>query len=223
MKKVGKGKARVFVVDDHPILRQGLAALVNQQPDLMICGEADDALTALKNMASSKPDVLIVDISLKGMDGIELIKRMKIQYPDLAILVVSMHDESLYAERVLRAGARGFVMKEEATEEMVRSIREVLNGEIAVSEKVASHMVHKLIESGSHFTGSPIENLTDRELEVFRLIGQGHTTREIAEELHLSIKTIQAYRELIKKKLKLKNSTELVRRAVECQKTESST
>ena len=216
-----KGKARIMIVDDHPIVRHGMALLINRQPDMMVCGEATNASNALKCIPSLNPHVIVIDISLQGMDGIELIKHIKARHPRIVTLVVSMHDESLYAERVLRAGALGYVMKQEANEDMIGSIRRVLNGEIAVSEAVASGMLHRYVENRYDPSCSPMESLSDRELEVFRLIGHGHPTRQIADELHLSIKTIEAYREHIKQKLQLKNGTELIRHAVQWPQSEN--
>ena len=208
-----KGKTRVLLVDDHPILRRGLAELINQEADMMVCGEAEDSPRAFEAISTLGPDVAVVDISLKGSNGIELIKNVKARYPDLPILVLSMHDESLYAERALRAGGLGYIMKEEAIEQVLVAIRRVLTGEIFLSDKMKSKMLQQLANGRSKTLVSPIEHLTDRELEVFRLIGEGRSTRQIAGELHLSVRTVEAYREYIKGKLNLKNSTELVQHA----------
>ena len=211
---IRKGKIKVLLVDDHPILRKGLAQMINQESDLMVCGEAEEAGKAFEAVGTLQPDVAVVDISLKTGNGIELVKNIKARYPDLAVLVLSMHDESLYAERALRAGSLGYIMKEEATEQVLVAIRRVMNGEIFLSEKMKSRMLQQ-ITSGSRnkVVSSPIENLTDRELEVFRLIGEGRSTRQIAAELHLSVRTVEAYREYIKSKLNLRNATELVQHA----------
>jgi len=198
------GKNRVFVVDDHPIVRQGLSQLINREPDLMVCGEAEDARTALDAIAPSKPDILIVDVSLDGPDGIELLKTIRARDAKLPVLMLSMHDESLYAERALRAGANGYIMKQEATERVLIAIRQILCGEVYVSDSMAQKMMHQYIGRGGA-RRSMMEELTDRELEVFRLIGQGHGTRQIAEELHLSVKTVESYYAHIKEKLSLKN------------------
>src|SRR5437762_8242145 len=208
-----KPKTRVLLVDDHPILRRGLAQLINQEADMAVCGEAEDSPKAFQAVSTATPDVMVVDISLKGGNGIELIKNVKARFPDLPILVLSMHDESLYAERALRAGSLGYIMKEEAIEQVLVAIRRALNGEIFLSDKMKSKMLQQLATGRTKQVMSPIEALTDRELEVFRLIGEGHSTRQIAGELHLSIRTVEAYREYIKAKLNLKNSTELVQHA----------
>ncbi|MGA2741171.1 MAG: response regulator transcription factor [Bryobacteraceae bacterium] len=207
------GKTRVFVVDDHPIVRQGLSQLINREPDLMVCGEAEDARTALDAMVPAKPDILIVDVSLDGPDGIELLKTIRARDSKIPVLMLSMHDESLYAERALRAGANGYIMKQEATDRVLIAIRQILDGEVYVSDRMAQRMMHQFI--GRPSKGSIMEDLTDRELEVFRLIGQGHSTRQIAEELHLSVKTVESYYAHLKDKLALKNARELVQHAVQ--------
>jgi DNA-binding NarL/FixJ family response regulator len=209
------GKTRVFVVDDHPIVRQGLSQLINREPDMMVCGEAEDARTALEAIAPLKPDILIVDVSLEGPDGIELLKTIRARDSKLPVLMLSMHDESLYAERALRAGANGYIMKQEATDRVLIAIRQLLAGEVYVSDRMAQKMVHQFIGRSGVAKRSTIEELTDRELEVFRLIGQGHGTRQIAEELHLSVKTVESYYAHIKEKLSLKNARELVQHAVQ--------
>lgn len=208
-----KPKTRVLLVDDHPILRRGLAQLINQEADMMVCGEAEDAPKAFEAVSTLQPDVAVFDISLKGGNGIELIKNVKARFPDLPILVLSMHDESLYAERALRAGSLGYIMKEEAIEQVLVAIRRVLVGEIFLSDKMKAKMLQQLANGKAKAFVSPIEHLTDRELEVFRLIGEGRSTRQIAGELHLSVRTVEAYREYIKGKLNLKNATELVQHA----------
>jgi DNA-binding NarL/FixJ family response regulator len=210
-----KIKDRLLLVDDHPIVRQGLAEMINQEHDLMVCGTAEDVHKALEAIDRIKPDLVIADISLKGSNGIELLKNIKIRHPRMLVLVLSMHDESLYAVRALRAGAAGYIMKQEATEKVLTAIRHVLTGEIYLSEKMEKKMMHQLVGGRTARTGSPIEDLSDRELEVFGLIGQGHGTRQIAEELHLSIKTIESHRAHIKEKLNLKNATELVQHAIQ--------
>jgi len=208
-----KPKTRVLLVDDHPILRRGLAQLINQEADMAVCGEAEDAPKAFHAVSTLTPDIAVVDISLKGGNGIELIKNVKARFPDLPILVLSMHDESLYAERALRAGSLGYIMKEEAIEQVLVAIRKVLTGEIFLSDKMKAKLLQQLANGRGKTITSPIEHLTDRELEVFRLIGEGRSTRQIAAELHLSVRTVEAYREYIKGKLNLKNSTELVQHA----------
>ncbi len=213
--QAGKNKTKIIIVDDHPIIRQGLAELINNEPDLIVCGQAEDAHEALVKIKESEPDMVIVDISLKETSGMELIKDIKVQYPNLPVLVLSMHDEALYAERMLRAGAKGYVMKAEATEKVIVAIRKILSGQIYVSDKMAAKMVRKLVGGGPDTGVSAIERLSDRELEVFRLIGQGYGTRQIAERLHLSIKTIETYREHIKEKLNLADASELLQYAIQ--------
>jgi len=210
---IRKGKIRVLLVDDHPVLRKGLAQLINQESDMLVCGEAEEATKAFDAVGTLNPDVGVVDISLKRGNGIELVKNVKARYPSIAMLVLSMHDETLYAERALRAGALGYIMKEEATEQVLVAIRRVVTGEIFLSEKMKGRMLQQLASGRGKVVVSPIEHLTDRELEVFRLIGEGRGTRQIAAELHLSVRTVEAYREYIKDKLNLKNSTELVQHA----------
>jgi len=208
-------KARVLIVDDHPIVRQGLVQLLNCEPDFMVCGEAADARKALSAIVETKPDVGIVDITLHGTNGIELIKNIVAQWPNFPVLVLSMHDESLYAERALRAGAKGYVMKQEAPEKLTEALRRILNGQIYVSEKLSNKMMHRAIDGKNLENTSPVANLSDRELEVLQLIGQGHGTRQIAEDLSLSVKTIESHRAHIKEKLNLKTAPEMVRFAVQ--------
>lgn len=206
---------RIIIVDDHPILREGLAQLIDQQKDLSVCGQFAEAARAFDALASLKPDLALIDISLKGSSGVELVKNIKAHYPKLLVLVLSMHDESFYAERVLRAGASGYIMKQEASEKVLEAIRKVLAGEIYLSETMGAKLMRQLIGGSRNVTGSVMERLSDRELEVFGLIGQGRGTREIAEQLHLSVKTIESHRAHIKEKLNLKNATELVHRAIQ--------
>ena len=208
-------KRRVLIVDDHPLMRQGLAQLINQQSDLAICGEAEDVPQALQQTSDLKPDVVIVDLSLRGSDGIELIRRLHLQYPQLPILVLSMHDEALYAERALKAGAWGYIMKQEATHQVLSAVRRVLAGEIHVSQLVSSRIMQGMVGGSGISKRSPLERLSDRELEVFRKIGRGATTKEIATELHLSVKTIETYCAHIKEKLRLQSQRELVQHAIQ--------
>ena len=208
-------KATVLIVDDHPIVRQGLAQLLNGEPDFLVCGEAENARKAMAAIAELKPDIAIIDITLQGTNGIELIKNIVAQWPELPILVLSMHDESLYAERALRAGAKGYVMKQEATEKLTGALRRIINGQIYVSEKLADKMMRKAIDGKAMQDASPVSILSDRELEVLQLIGQGHGTRQIAEDLNLSVKTIESHRAHIKEKLNLKTAPEMVRFAVQ--------
>ncbi len=208
-------KRTVLIVDDHPIVREGLAQLIDQESDLQVCGQAEDAHEAMQAIRQLAPDLVIVDISLKDTSGMELIKDLKVQYPRLPVLTLSMHDEAVYGERALRAGARGYIMKQEATEKVVTAIRRVLAGEIYVSDGMAAKMVSKIVGGGAREGGSPVECLSDRELEVFRLIGEGYSTREMAEKLHLSVKTIETYRAHIKDKLNLEDANELLRCAIQ--------
>jgi DNA-binding NarL/FixJ family response regulator len=208
------GKKMVFVVDDHPIVRQGLALLINQEVDLMVCGQAEEMHSALRAIQSNRPDILIVDISLNGPDGLELLKNIRLTSPRLPVLILSMHDESIYAERALRAGANGYIMKQEATEKVLVAIRRILSGEIYVSDRIANSMLQHYVR-GNPTGHSSIADLTDRELEVFRLIGEGQGTRQIAEALHLSVKTVESYQAHIKEKLSLRSARELVQHAVQ--------
>jgi DNA-binding NarL/FixJ family response regulator len=206
-------KKKIFLVDDHPLVREWLTLLINQQPDLIVCGETESAPSALAAVAAAKPDLIIVDINLKNSSGIELIKDLKVQYPATFVLVLSMHDESLYAERVFRAGARGYVNKRETAQKVVAAIHRVLEGKLYVSEKTAEVLASQTIR-GHTVNRSVTELLSDRELEVFDKLGQGTGTRQIAEEFHVSVKTIQEYCSRIKDKLNLNSGTELLREAV---------
>ena len=213
-------KNRVLVVDDHPIVRQGLALLINREPDLIVCGEAEDARTAMQAIPLVRPDILVVDISLNGPDGLDLLKDIRARYPVLPVLILSMHDESMYAERALRAGAQGYIMKQEASEKVLLALRRILGREIYVSERVSNRILQRYIGSPGEARPSSIADLTDRELEVFRLIGEGHSTRQIAEELHISVKTVESYQSHIKEKLSLRNARELVQHAIQWSITE---
>jgi DNA-binding NarL/FixJ family response regulator len=201
-------------VDDHPIVRQGLAQLIDSEPDLAVIGQGEDAYASLKAMRDARPDLALVDISLKDADGLELLKELKAQGAEFPVLILSMHDESLYAERALRAGARGYVMKQEPPDVLLGAIRRVLAGEIYVSPKMGATLLRRMVGSREVNATSPMERLTDRELEVFRLIGAGQSVREIADKLCLSVKTVEAHREHIKEKLSLKTSAELLRFAI---------
>ncbi|QTA88435.1 response regulator transcription factor [Desulfonema magnum] len=214
-------KKRIIIVEDHPIFRLGLAELINQEEDLFVCGEAEDVTKAWNEIKRLSPDMVIADISLKGRSGIELIKDISKHFSTLPILVLSMHDESLYAERALLAGAKGYIMKQEASESIVKAIRCVLNGKIYASERIMANILNKFVSQPGMQDKPSIDRLTDRELEVFHFIGQGLTTREIAEKLNLSKKTIGTYRERIKEKLCLKNAAELIRFAVHWVKNEN--
>ena len=212
---VGTDKKTVFVVDDHPLLRQGLAMMINQETDLMVCGEAEDAPTAMKAVASFKPDILIADISMNGPDGLDLLKNLRMLYPDLPVLVLSMHDESIYAERALRARANGYIMKQEATEKVLVAIRRILDGEIYLSSRMANKLLQQYMSGQTVETDSRLAALSDRELEVFRLIGEGLGTRQIAEALHLSMKTVESYQAHLKEKLSLRTGRELMQHAIQ--------
>jgi DNA-binding NarL/FixJ family response regulator len=216
-------KKRILVVDDHPIVRQGLALLINREPDMVVCGEAEEAMGALHVLASAHPDVLIVDISLNGPDGLDLLKTIRTTHPALPVLILSMHDELIYAERALRAGANGYIMKQEATEKVLVAVRRILSGEIYVSDRIANKMLKHYITGAGTLRDSSIADLSDRELEVFRLIGEGHGTRQIAEELHLSIKTVESYQAHIKEKLSLRSARELMQHAIQWNMNEKTT
>ncbi len=210
-----------MVIDDHPLMRQGLAATIDAETSFKVCCQVASAEEALDNMDESKPDLAIVDISLPGMGGLELIKHLKNLYPDLKTLVVSRHDEVLYAERAIRAGARGYVMKLEAGQVIVEAIRRVMRGGIFVSEEINERLLMSMASGRPSVSQSPMEILSDRELEVLELSGKGQTTRDIAERLHLSVKTVESYRSRIKEKLNLSSATELMQRAVQWVNSES--
>ncbi len=213
-------KRKVFLVDDHPVLRQGLGRLIDDQPDLAICGEAESPVEAMRLLPAAKPDVVIVDLTLKGGDGLELCKQIRDRFTTLPILVVSMHDESLYAERALKAGARGYVMKQEPQETVMTALRTVAGGEVYLSAKMSAKLLRSFSGVKSDGDLPPLERLTDRELEIFRLIGDGHSVRTIAEKLFLSTKTVEAHKEHIKQKLNLKSSNELLQYAIEARVTD---
>lgn len=208
-------KSRVLLVDDHPIVRQGLALLIDRESDLCVCGEAEGAHSAFHAITTLRPDMVVLDISLNGPDGLDVLKEIRTSTTNLPVLILSMHDESIYAERAMRAGANGYIMKQEATEKVLVAIRRILQGEVYLSDRLTNTMLQQYVRGASPAKGSPLVNLTDRELEVFRLIGEGHGTRQIAEELHLSVKTIESYQAHIKEKLALRNARELVQHAIE--------
>ncbi|MFT3782688.1 MAG: response regulator transcription factor [Nibricoccus sp.] len=203
-------KTRIFIVDDHPLLRRGLAELINREADMMFCGEAEDSPSAMKLIGQIKPDLVIVDISLKGYNGIELIKNIKAFDQKIQVLVLSMHDESIYAMRVLKAGAKAYVMKQEVVDKVMEAVRRIRAGKVFVSEKVASRMLDQVVVGGDPVTDSPVDLLSDRELEIVSMIGNGLPTRDIAGKLHISIKTVESHRARIKEKLNLDNAIQLV-------------
>ena len=211
---VETGKRRIFVVDDHPIVRQGLAQLINNEPDLIVCGQGEDAYRALRAIKQAHPDLALVDVSLKDSDGIELLKELRSAVPDLPVLILSMHDESLYAERALRAGARGYIMKQEAPQTLLSAVRKVLAGDVYVSETMGATLLRRIVGGKKPGGDLPMDRLTDRELEIFGMIGAGQSVKEIADKLFLSVKTVEAHREHIKEKLNLKSSAELLRFAI---------
>lgn len=215
-------KKRIFIVDDHAMFRDGLRRLVDMEPDLLVCGDAPDADGAMQEISLTHPDLVIVDLSLEGTGGIDLIKNIKQNFENLPILVVSMHAESLYGNRALRAGAMGYVMKSEPATTMIEAIRKVLGGDVHVSEKMATLVVSKFVQGESDQPPSPLETLSDRELEVFRMLGQGKGTREIAEEMNLALPTVSTFKNRIKEKLKMKNSTETMLYALQWLRQEHS-
>lgn len=207
-------------MDDHPVLRQGMGRLIDDQPDMMMCGEAESPPDAIRLLTGAKADVVIVDLTLKGGDGLELCKQIRDRWKDLPILVVSMHDESLYAERALKAGARGYVMKQEPQETVMNAIRTVAKGQVYLSTAMSAKLLQSFSGHRSSADLPPLARLTDRELEIFRLIGEGQSVRAIAEKLFLSTKTVEAHKEHIKQKLNLKSSNELLQYAIEARVTE---
>ena len=207
-------KHGVFIVDDHPLVREGLTNLINRQSDLVVCGEAKDSAEAIDGMTKERPDVAIIDISLTSESGLELLKQVVKQFPQVALIVLSMHDEALYAERALRAGARGYVMKHETSKNVLTSIRRVIGGDTYVSERIVNRMALRLTSARRAVANSPVERLSDRELEIFQLLGQGRTPSEIASDLNLSLKTVQAYCARAKEKFGVTSLTQLLRAAI---------
>ncbi len=207
-------KAKVVLVDDHPLVREWLANLINQQADLQVSGDAESAPKALQMIGEVQPDIAIVDLSMEGGSGLELIKDIKASHPEVVVIVLSMHDEAIYAERALRAGARGYIMKREATKRVLEAIRCVLGGKLYLSDKMAMMMAEKFVDGRPKPEVSVVEILSDRELEVFQLLGRGYNTRQIADELHVSFKTVQSFCARIKEKLDFSNASELLREAV---------
>lgn len=214
-------KKRILIVDDHPFMRSGLAQLIDKQPDLQVCGEAGNPTEAARELERAKPDLVLTDMTMPGRSGLEFIKDLVAQHPSLLILVVSMHDELIYAERALRAGARGYMMKEAGGENLLTAIRRILSGEIYVSPRMSSRILENVSGRKPRGSESPIEKLTDREFEVFRLIGQGKNTRDIAAQLNLSPKTVDVHRSHIREKLQLSDATALVRHAVRWVETQN--
>ena len=207
-------KTQIYIVDDHPLVRESLSSLINQQPDLAVCGESESALRAMREIIAIEPDVAILDISLKESSGLELIKAVKAKLPRLSIVVLSMHDEQLYAERCIRAGASAYVMKRESSKRIVVAVREVMAGRMCVSDQIAGIFAQKFVGGRQARCESPINALSDRELEVFGLLGKGMATRQVAVNMSVSIKTVQAYCARIKQKLHLSTATELLREAI---------
>ena len=207
-------KKRVYIVDDHPLMRKGMVMTLKADVEFDVCGQAESAEDALNEILELKPDAAVIDISLPGMNGIELVKNLLHQLPDLKILIVSRHDEELYAERALRAGAKGYLMKLEAGEVLVSAVRQIMNGGIYLSDKIGNKLLMKLTSGKSSKSDNPLDLLSDRELEVFELTGQGHSTRDIGEKLHISVKTVESHRANIKEKLQIDSANELMRHAV---------
>ncbi|MGA2690918.1 MAG: response regulator transcription factor [Opitutaceae bacterium] len=215
------GRKRILLVDDHPFMRAGLAQLIDLQPDMVVAGEAGNPAEAIQKFAVAKPDMVLTDMTMPGRSGLEFIKDLRAAYPDVAILVVSMHDEAIFAERALRAGARGYIMKEAGGENLLTAIRQVLGGQIYLSPRMSANALDIFSGRRPRGSSSPIEKLSDREFEVFRLVGQGKSTRDIAQQLHLSTKTVDVHRGHIKEKLELKDTTALVRHAVRWVETQN--
>jgi DNA-binding NarL/FixJ family response regulator len=215
-----ENKTQILLVDDHPVVRDGLTTIINHERDLNVCGEADDAYEALNAAAELKPDIVVVDISLKNSDGIELTKTIKSKYPKLPVVVLSVHDESVYAERALIAGAKAYLMKDAVSENIVKAIRTVLSGEIYVSNTISKKFLHKIAGDKADTNKTTIEKLSDREFEVFRLIGEGYKPSQIAQKLHLSVKTIETYRGRLKEKLNLNSAIEILQYAIKWAKSQ---
>jgi len=212
--RAGKKRVRILLVDDHPLVRERLAEIISRETDLSVCGEAEDRHEALAAITATLPDLVIIDLALKNSDGLELIKDIHPRWPKIAMLVVSMHDESLYAERVVRAGALGYITKQEATRNILMAIRRVLAGDLYLNEKIACHIISRLTSHTASASATPAELLSDRELKVFDLTGRGLNITEIAGQLHIAVKTVETYRARIKDKLKLKDSSELLQLAI---------
>ena len=209
-----RNRTRVLLVDDHPLVRERLAEVINRETDLTVCGEAEDRHGAVELVNKKQPDLVIIDLKLKNSDGLELIKDIRSRWPAMRMLVVSMHDEALYAERVIRAGALGYITKQEATRKILSAIRRVLTGNIYLNEKIANQIISRLTAHAGSATANPAELLADREFQVFELTGYGHNTHEIARRLHIAVKTVETYRARIREKLKLRDASELLRLAI---------
>lgn len=207
-------RSRVLLLDDHPIVRHGLTMLINREPDMEVCADIGDGRQLLESVRTHRPNIVLLDISLEDMDGLDLLRDLKISHPKLPAMVLSMHDETLYAERALRAGARGYLMKQQAIEQIAKAIRKILAGEIHISDQMAKRMLRRVADGNKAGFATVADVLSDRERQILEWIGRGFSTREIAEQLHRSIKTIEAHRERIKAKLGLKTAAELVRYAL---------
>ncbi len=206
-------RSKIFIVEDHPIFREGLIKLIDNELDLSVCGDAEDSATALSKISDSNPTLAIVDLTLKNGSGIDLIKDLKLKFPEILILVLSMHDEKIYAERSFKAGARGYIMKQEAPDTVITAIKQLLNGNIFASEYITNRLFNNLYNKKSNQDKTPIETLTDRELEIFQHIGKGLAIKEIARSLNISIKTVENHKANIKNRLNLKSSIELIQKA----------
>ena len=207
-------KSSIYIIDDHPLLVKGLSELINAQPDLEVTGTTGEWTEALEAFKKKLPDIVILDVTLKNANGIEVLKNLKVHFPNIRVLMLSMHDENLYALRALKAGAQGYIMKAAATEKVVQAIRQILSGELYLSDVMAKKTMAQLVGRRKEPGASPLEDLSDRELEVFTMVGEGLTTRQIAEKLHLSVKTIETHKAHIKEKLNLQSATELVQHAI---------
>ena len=205
---------KIYLVDDHPLMRKGLAMTIDNEVGFEVCGQAESAEDALNEILELEPDAAVIDISLPGMNGIELVKNLLHQQPDLKILIVSRHDEELYAERAIRAGAKGYLMKLEAVEVLISAIKQILKGNLYLSDKIGNKLLMKMASGNSTKTDNPLDLLSDRELEVFELTGKGHSTKDIGKKLHISVKTVESHRANIKDKLQLDTANELMRHAV---------
>jgi DNA-binding NarL/FixJ family response regulator len=221
MSELASAKHRLLIVDDHPLFREGLRQIIERDPELTVCGEASSAAEALEAIPQIKPDLVLVDISLGGTSGIDLLKAIRNEYEELPVLVVSMHEESLYAERALRAGAMGYIMKHEPGKTVKAAIHKLLGGEMYLSEKMSSAVISKFMRGQGDRPASPIELLSDRELEVFRMLGQGKGTRQIAQDLDITIATVNSFRNRIKEKLHLKTATEVMLHAIQWSREEA--